>query len=71
VHDRGLGAGIGCDPSGCIAKLADGGLVAYGLEPDAFEEDCRRAAIVIAARDDPPPDCQAVVIARYGANAAP
>jgi competence protein ComEC len=39
-------------------------LVAYGLEPDAFEEDCRRAAIVIAARDDPPPDCQAVVIAR-------
>jgi competence protein ComEC len=64
VHDRGLGDGIACDPSGCIGKLADGRLVAYGLEPDAFEEDCRRAAIVIAARDDPPPDCQAVVIAR-------
>jgi competence protein ComEC len=64
VHDRGLGGGIACDPSGCIGKLADGRLVAYGLEPDAFEEDCRRAAIVIAARDDPPPDCQAMVIAR-------
>jgi competence protein ComEC len=64
VHDRGLGAGIDCDPSGCIGKLADGGLVAYGLEPDAFEEDCRRAAIVIAARDDPPPDCPAMVIGR-------
>jgi competence protein ComEC len=64
VHDRGRGGGIGCDPSGCIAKLADDGLVACGLEPDAFEEDRRRAAIVIAARDDPPPNCQAVVIAR-------
>jgi competence protein ComEC len=64
VHDRGLGAGIGCDPSGCIGRLAGGGLVAYGLEPDAFEEDCRRAAVVIAARADPPPDCQAMVIGR-------
>jgi competence protein ComEC len=64
VHDRGLSGGIACDPSGCIGKLADGRLVAYGLEPDAFEEDCRRAAIVIAARDDPPPDCQAIVIGR-------
>jgi competence protein ComEC len=25
AHDRGLGAGIACDPSGCIGKLADGG----------------------------------------------
>ncbi|MFY9835246.1 MAG: ComEC/Rec2 family competence protein, partial [Xanthobacteraceae bacterium] len=64
VHDRGLGVGIACDPSGCVGKLAGGGLVAYGLEPDAFEEDCRRAAIVIAARDDPPPDCQAMVVGR-------
>jgi len=55
VHDRGLGGGIGCDPSGCIGKLADGGLVAYGLEPDAFEEDCRRPAIVIAAARNLPP----------------
>ena len=40
-----LGRGISCDPSGCIGKLADGGLVAYALEPDAFEDDCapRRA----------------------------
>ena len=65
VHDRSLGGDIACDPSGCIGKLADDGLVAYGLEPDAFEEDdCRRAAIVIAPHDDPPADCHATVIGR-------
>jgi competence protein ComEC len=64
VHDRRLGQGIACDPSGCIGKLADGALVAYVLEPDAFEEDCRRAILVVAAHDDPPPDCAATVIGR-------
>jgi competence protein ComEC len=64
VHDRGLGQEVACDPSGCIGKLGDGGLVAYVIEPDAFEEDCRRAALVIAVRDDPPPDCAATVVGR-------
>jgi competence protein ComEC len=64
VHNRGLGQGIACDPSGCIGKLGDGDLVAYALEPDAFEEDCERAAVVIAAHDDPPTDCHATVIGR-------
>jgi len=64
VHDRGLGQGIACDPSGCIGKLADGALVAYVLAPDAYEEDCRRAALVVATRGDPPADCRAKVIPR-------
>jgi len=64
VHDRGLGQGVACDPSGCIGKLADGALVAYALSPDAFEEDCRRAILIVAAHDDPPPDCSATVIGR-------
>ncbi len=64
VKDRGLGQGIGCDPSGCIGKLADGALVAYVVSPDAFEEDCRRALLVVATHDDPPPDCAAQVIGR-------
>jgi competence protein ComEC len=64
VHDAGLGQGIACDPSGCVGKLADGGIVAYTVEPDAFEDDCRRAALVIAVYDDPPPDCTAKVIGR-------
>jgi competence protein ComEC len=63
VRDRALGDGFACDPSGCIARLADGRLVAHLLEPDAFEEDCRRAALIIAALE-PPPGCAATVIGR-------
>ena len=62
-HDRKLGQGIDCDRSGCIGKLADGALVAYDLTPDAFEEDCRRAALIMTTRD-PPPDWRAQVIGR-------
>jgi competence protein ComEC len=61
--DKALGDGIGCDPSGCIGTLADGRLVSYVLAPEAFEEDCRRAAIIVAIRDAPP-DCDATVIGR-------
>jgi competence protein ComEC len=64
VHDRSLGQDIACDLSGCIGKLADGRLVAYAIEPDAFEDDCRRAALIVAVHDDPPPDCAAPVIGR-------
>ena len=64
VHDQSLGQGIGCDPSGCIGKLAGGGLIAYALTPEAFEEDCTRAALVVARRGDPPADCNATVIPR-------
>jgi competence protein ComEC len=63
ARDPGLGNGISCDPSGCIGKLVDGRLVAYALTPDAFEEDCRRATIIVATRDAPP-DYAATVIGR-------
>ena len=63
VRDPALGGNIACDASGCIGKLADGRLVSYALAPDAFEEDCRRAALVIAAREAPP-NCAATVVAR-------
>jgi len=63
VRDPGLGQGIACDPSGCIGKLADGRLVSYALAPDAFEEDCRRAVVVVATRGTPR-DCAATVIGR-------
>jgi predicted membrane metal-binding protein len=43
---------------------AGGGLVAYALTPEAFEEDCTRAALVVASRGDAPADCKAVVIDR-------
>jgi competence protein ComEC len=63
VHDTTLGAGIACDPAGCIGKLADGGLVSYALAPDAFEEDCRRALLIVTTREAPP-HCAAPVIGR-------
>ena len=62
-RDRSLGEGIACDASGCIGKLADGRLVAFTLTADAFDDDCRRAAVVIATRTAPR-DCAATVIGR-------
>jgi competence protein ComEC len=44
-------------------ELADGRVVSYAFAPDAFEEDCRRAAIIVATREAPP-DCDATVIGR-------
>ena len=60
VHDQSLGQGIASDASGCIGKLAGGGLVAYTLTPEAYEEDCTRAVLVVASRGDPPADCKAI-----------
>ncbi len=60
---RDLGNGITCDPAGCIGKLGDGSLVAYDIGPDALEEDCRRAALVVTTQDAPR-GCAAQVIGR-------
>jgi competence protein ComEC len=62
-RDRSLGQGITCDPAGCIGKLGDGTVIAYDNAPEAFEEDCRRAALVIATRDAPR-NCAAQAIGR-------
>jgi competence protein ComEC len=62
-HDRKLGQGIACDAAGCIGKLGDGALVAYDLKPDAFEEDCRRAVLIMTTRNAPA-DCAAQLIGR-------
>jgi competence protein ComEC len=61
--DPALRKNFACDPAGCIAKLADGKIVSYVLTPDAFEEDCVRATLVVTARDGPP-QCQATMIDR-------
>jgi competence protein ComEC len=61
--DKTLGQGFRCDDSGCIARLADGRLVAQGLTPDAFEEDCRLAAVVVTSRELPS-ECKALAIDR-------
>ncbi|MGL5138720.1 MAG: ComEC/Rec2 family competence protein, partial [Beijerinckiaceae bacterium] len=37
-----------CDRFGCVTYLADAKPVSLVLAPDAFEEDCRRAAIIVS-----------------------
>jgi competence protein ComEC len=71
--DPALDSGIMCDAAGCVGRLRDGSLVAIAKTLEAFEEDCRRAALVISARDTPP-SCAASVVdraiwRRYGAMA--
>ena len=61
--DPSVGEGAACDPSGCALRLADGAYVTLAQRPDAFVEDCRRAAIIVTWRR-PPKDCAAKVIDR-------
>ena len=61
--DASLASGIRCDHAGCIGRLADGRLVALARSIEAFEEDCRRAAVVASPRDAPA-HCAALVIDR-------
>ncbi|MDB5578695.1 MAG: competence protein ComEC [Bradyrhizobium sp.] len=71
--DSSLTEGVSCDRDGCVAQLADGGLVALALRPDALSDDCERAALVVTARQ-PQAACGARVVdqerlRRYGALA--
>jgi len=59
--DASLADGVSCDEAGCVTQSADGGLVALALRPDAWSDDCERAALVVAARQAPP-SCPAPVI---------
>jgi competence protein ComEC len=59
--DSSLSEGVSCDQAGCVAQLADGGLVALALRPDALADDCARAALLVTARQAPPA-CAAAVI---------
>jgi competence protein ComEC len=63
VKDASLSAGVRCDEIGCIGHLKDGRLVSMALAPEAFFEDCARAAVVISARESPG-GCAAILIDR-------
>ncbi|MEA2987119.1 MAG: competence protein ComEC, partial [Alphaproteobacteria bacterium] len=58
--DPSLPEGTKCDAAGCVARLADGRFVALALSPEAFEDDCRRAAVVVTAGHGPS-SCQSIV----------
>jgi competence protein ComEC len=61
--DTSLGEGVHCDTAACLAPMTGGGQVSAVLEPEAFEEDCRRAVLVVTHRQAPP-DCAAMVVDR-------
>jgi competence protein ComEC len=61
--DHTLSDGIQCDWAGCVGRLRDGSLVAIAQTVEAFDEDCRRATLVVST-GDAPPNCAALVVDR-------
>jgi competence protein ComEC len=58
--DASLSEGVSCDAGGCVVQAADGRLVALALQPEAFTDDCTRAAVIVTTRQKPA-DCAAQV----------
>jgi len=61
ASDASLGEGVSCDDSGCVTEAAGGALVTLALRPEAFADDCMRAALIVTARQAPS-GCGAFVI---------
>jgi competence protein ComEC len=61
--DISLGDGVRCDAQACLVPMQGRGRVLAVLEPEAFEEDCRSAVLVVTRRQAPP-DCAAMVVDR-------
>ena len=59
--DPQLAEGSACDDEGCTLRKADGGYVAFSLQPSSIADDCERADVVVT-RTTPPADCAAMVI---------
>ncbi len=59
--DASLADGVSCDTSGCVVQAADGSIIALTLRPEAFADDCARAAVIVTLRQ-PPSDCAAMVL---------
>ena len=47
-RDASLREGARCDRAGCVVVLEDGRAVSLVQHPAAFEEDCRRAAVIVS-----------------------
>ena len=59
--DPSLATGVSCDEAGCVVETAGGGLVALAQRPDAMEDDCVRARVMVTSRQAPE-GCLAQVI---------
>jgi competence protein ComEC len=51
--DASLTADVSCDDSGCVMQAAGGAFVAQALKPEAFADDCERAALIVTTRQAP------------------
>jgi competence protein ComEC len=69
ARDESLSQDARCDKAGCTVEGEANRSVAFAKELAAFEEDCRRAAIVIT-RLDAPPRCGAALVLDRKALAA-
>ncbi|MCC6949091.1 MAG: ComEC family competence protein [Bradyrhizobiaceae bacterium] len=58
-----LARGFACDASACTARLRDGALVAVVRKPEAFDGNCRDAALVVTGLSAPE-SCVAPVVDR-------
>jgi len=61
--DASLMDGVSCDDAGCVVQASGGATVALTLKPEAFADDCARAAVIVTLRQ-PPSDCAAMVLDR-------
>jgi competence protein ComEC len=61
VDDTSLRQEAKCDAAGCVVAASGGRWVAFVQDFSAFEEDCRRAAVIVT-RLDAPPTCRAPFI---------
>ncbi len=61
--DPSLTDGVSCDDAGCVVQASGGVMVALTLKPEAFADDCARAAVIVTLRQ-PPSGCAAMVLDR-------
>lgn len=61
ASDPSLTEGVSCDEAGCVVQAQDGSTIALTLKPEAFADDCARAAVIVTLRQ-PPADCAAMVL---------
>lgn len=61
--DPSLSEQVSCDEAGCVSALRGGGLVSLAERPDAFDDDCSEAVLIVAPQPAPP-GCAATVVDR-------
>jgi competence protein ComEC len=59
--DPTLAEGVSCDDAGCVVEMTGGGIVALAQRPEALEDDCVRAKVVVTPWQAPE-GCLAEVI---------